>query len=362
MIVWANLDAEARWAGITLPKAVLERLAALAPLLGALADGPVEGPVEVFAPAAVDPARVKLANVVVRTGVPSNYDLAWAQPSAKAANDRRLNLHLHERLGTLLPGQRVVTSVDELDAARGKWVCKAPWTAAGRDRAYGDGAPIGDNRIYVTRLLERFGALLFEPWCERLFDVGVCAHTDGRKHAPHTLLSDARGGFVGIDLAPPPLSLDETAQLDGVVDEARAELLRERYAGPFSVDAFIYAAYRVLAEHMYERKFGDGYFPTVVATFLDRAAAEAFIAAQPSPPAADMMPTQPSPPEGTMPIIYSIVEDRQLHAPCEINARYTFGHVAHALAARYGAIRLGFGEVPPGATVLVEGGAWLASF
>jgi hypothetical protein len=303
MIVWANLDAEARWAGITLPKAVLQRLAALAPLLavldelGELADGPVE----VFAPAAVDSARIKLAahaTVTMRIGVPARYDLAWAQPSAKAANDRRLNLRLHERLGTRLPGQRVITSVDELEGARGKWVCKAPWTAAGRDRAYGDGAPVGDNRIYVTRLLERFGALLYEPWCERLFDVGVCAHTNGSKHAPHTLLSDARGGFVGISLAPPPLSPDESAQLDRVVDEARAELLREGYAGPFSVDAFVYRA---------------------------------------------------------------TDETRLLHAPCEINARYTFGHVAHALAKRYGATRLGFGEAPPGATVLIDGAAWIAT-
>ena len=303
MIIWANLDAEARWAGINLPKAVLERLAALAPLLSVLADdAQADGPVEVFAPASVDPARVKLADVTMRAGAPAKFDMAWAQPTAKAANDRRLNLRLHERLGTLLPGQRVVTSVDDIDSAHGKldtaqrkWVCKAPWTAAGRDRAYGDGPPVGDNRIYVTRLLERFGALLYEPWCERLFDVGVCAHTDGRKHAPHTLLSDARGGFVGIELAPPPLTPEEAAQLDKVVDEARAELQREGYDGPFSVDAFVYGP------------------------------------------------------------------RRNLHAPCEINARYTFGHVAHALAHRYGATRLGFGEAPAGVTVLVDGAAWIAT-
>lgn len=301
MIIYANLDAEARWAGITLPKAVLERLAALAPLLAAFHPGRLFKPVqiEIFAPAEVDPARIQIANVVMRTGVPGDYEFAWAEPSAKAANDRRLNLRLHERLGTLLPGQRVITTVDELDAAQGKWVCKAPWTAAGRDRAYGEGPPAGDNRIYVTRLLERFGALLYEPWCERLFDVGVCAHLDGdgrvRKHAPHTLLSDARGGFVGIELARPPLSVDESAQLDRVVEEAGVELARANYAGPFSVDAFVYGP------------------------------------------------------------------ERKLHAPCEINARYTFGHVAHALADRYGAKRLGFGKPPVGATVLVEGAAWIVT-
>jgi hypothetical protein len=102
---------------------------------------------------------------------------------------------------------------------------------------------------------------------------------------------------VGIELAPPPLTPEELAQLDKVVDEARAELLREGYAGPFSVDAFV----------------------------------------------------------------YRLAEARLLHAPCEINARYTFGHVAHALAKRYGAVRLGFGDAPPGTTVLVDGAAWIAS-
>lgn len=299
MIIFANLDAEARWAGITLPKHVLERLSALAPLLAAFHPGRLFKPVEIeiFAPAAVDPARIKIADVVMRTGVPGDYEFAWAEPSAKGANDRRLNVRLHERLGTLLPGQRTITSVEELDAATGKWVCKAPWTAAGRDRAYGEGPPLGDNRVYVTRLLERFGALCYEPWCERVFDVGVCAQLDGdgrvRKHAPHTLLSDARGGFVGIELAGPPLTEEESSRLDRVVDEAGAELARAGYAGPFSIDSFVYGP------------------------------------------------------------------DRKLHAPCEINARYTFGHVTHALADRYGATRLGFGEPPVGATVLVEGAAWI---
>ena len=38
------------------------------------------------------------------------------------------------------------------------------------------------------------------------------------------------------------------------------------------------------------------------------------------------------------------------HAPCEINARYSFGHVTRALGAR----RLGFGPPPPGATATVQ--------
>ena len=49
-----------------------------------------------------------------------------------------------------------------------------------------------------------------------------------------------------------------------------------------------------------------------------------------------------------------------LHPLCEINARYTFGHVAHGLATRMGARTLGLGPVAPaGSTVLVDAAAWI---
>jgi hypothetical protein len=41
---------------------------------------------------------------------------------------------------------------------------------------------------------------------------------------------------------------------------------------------------------------------------------------------------------------------------CELNARHTFGHVARALAARYGTRVLGFGSPPPDARILVAPG------
>jgi hypothetical protein len=298
-IIWANLDAEARWANQTLPKHVLEKISAAAVTLAAFA--PRGEPVELWTPAPVDAARVKIPDVTVRVGVPAMQHLVWAKPYAKAANDRRVSLALHEKLGTLLPGQRVITKLDELTSATGNWVCKAPWTSAGRDRAHGDGPPTGELAVHVTRLLERFGALLYEPWCERVVDLGVCGHVDATgqlsMHEPHTLRSDARGGFVGIDLAPPLLAPSERQHLDRAIVEAGRALHAIEYEGPFSVDAFVYTA------------------------------------------------------NGA----------RALHAPCEINARHTFGHVAHALRERFGARVLGFGEPPPAAQLLVEGGAWITS-
>lgn len=297
MIILGNLDCEATWGGRALPLHVARRVSASAALLAALA--PADEPVTVFAPADVDPARIKLANVTMQVGTPPRWDLAWADPGAKAANDRRVALALTEALELELRGARAVSSLAELDAhlaatSPGRWVCKAPWTAAGRDRAHGEGRTLtGELRVYVGRLIERFGAVLFEPWLDRVSDIGVCAQLgrDGRvtAEAPHTLQSDARGAFVGIDLAEPALHDDDRALLANTVDASGAALHCLGYAGPFTVDAFMY-------------REGDAL---------------------------------------------------HLHPLCELNARHTFGHVARALGARLGTRVLGFGPPPPGAQVLV---------
>jgi hypothetical protein len=293
--IFANLDAEATWSGTRLAPKVAERISALSALLVALAPR-ADDAIEIWAPAAVDAGAIRWDAIgraaTMRVGSPATWDLAWAEPAAKAANDRRLVVAVQRELG--IAHARVITDVQELDALTGAWVAKAPWTAAGRDRIHGTGAPRDDQRTYATRLLAQHGALVVEPWLERRFDVGVCASIDvaGRVTAqpPHTLLCDARGAFVGIDLAAPPLTSDEHAHLDRAVAASGAALARIGYAGPFTVDGFAHT--------------------------------------------------------------------RGFHAPCEINARYSFGHVARALGAQ----RLGFGPPPPGVTVLIDGlvTAWRA--
>ena len=297
MIIWANLDCEARWGAAMLPQHVAKRVSAAAALLAALA--PHDEPVEIYAPATVNPERIKLPNVTMRAGAPSRWDLAWADPDAKAPNDRRVAAALAHELGIALPSARTVTTIGELDAhlatvTHPRWVCKAPWTAAGRDRAFGEGSTVsGEQRVYITRLLERFGAVVFEPWLDRVLDIGVCAQLDAegrvRSEAPHTLLTDQRGAFVGIDLTAPSLHPDDRLALANTVDAAGSALHCLGYAGPFTVDAFVYRS----------------------------------------------------------------GEAQTLHTLCELNARHTFGHVARALGKRLGTRKLGFGTPPEGAQVLV---------
>ncbi len=273
MIVYANLDQEARWSGLGVPAHVARRISAASALLAALA----EPPVEIWAPAAVDPARVRLEPApVMKVGVPPRWDLAWCDPAARHVNDRRFAL---APCGAL-PGTRVLEHARDLDGEWPRaWVAKAAWTAAGRDRAHGEGAPAGELRARVANLVAKCPVIV-EPWCERVVDVGVCSVVGAEPRPPHRLLVDARGRFVGIDRRAPELAAEHRARLAEIVAACDAALARAGYAGPFTVDAFVHAG--------------------------------------------------------------------GLHA-CELNARYTFGHVAHAL----GVDVLGFGPAPAGARVLI---------
>lgn len=316
-----NLDCEARWAGVDLPAGILARISLLAPLFAACAPDDEH---QIWVPAAIDPARllavpgwtpptVHVAPPAKRGVVAParHYDLAWAAPDAAAANDRSRTHAIAEALGVALPGARVVDSLEALDAhaaaIAGPWVCKARWTAAGRDRAHGQGPITGELRNRLSRLLARFGALVFEPWMDRLADLGVCGEirADGAIALadPHQLRSDPRGGFVGIDLAPPALDAPMRTLLDDTARAAARRLAAETgYRGPFTVDAFVYRG-----------------------------------------------------PDGAA----------ILHPLCELNARHTFGWIARAFARRLGTSQLGFDAPPPGARVLIAPGddrvtAWCA--
>jgi hypothetical protein len=325
MQLLGNLDCEARWAGIALPEAVRRRISLYGALFAACAPG--EGPHEIWLPAPVDPARL-LAHPgwsppAVRTGkTPAAFDLAWADPEAKPANDRSRTLAIAQALGVALPGARIVTSLEELDDhiagfAGRPWVCKARWTAAGRDRAHGIGGAGGALRARIRRLLERFGPLVFEPWLDRIADLGICGEiaADGQVTLvePHRLVTDPRGQFLGIELAP---AVDPAiAEPLAATGRAAARLLATQtgYRGRFAIDAFVYVDPR-----------------------LD--------------PRLD-----PRPDPGR-----SHERDsgaQHLHPLCELNARHTFGWIAHALGRRLGIQRLGFDEPPPDAIVLIAPGA-----
>jgi len=323
MKLLGNLDCEAGWAGVQLPEAVQRRIslyaalfAACAPSDGREGDGKDPEPHEIWMPAAVDPARLVAhpgwtpPRLRVSEPRPSVFDLRWADPAAKNANDRSRTLAIAQALGVALPGARVVGSLAELEAhvagfANRPWICKARWTAAGRDRARGTGATVdGELRVRLGRMLARFGPLVFEPWLDRVADYGVCGEVgagDVSVAEPHQMITDPRGGFLGVALdAVEPAVAEPLRQL---ARAAATRVAATGYRGPFAIDAFLYRDPCTAALH--------------------------------------------------------------LHPLCELNARYTFGWIARGLARRLGIRRLGFDPPPPGATVLIAPGddhvtAWCA--
>ena len=315
-----NLDCEAAWAGATLAEPVRRRISLYAALFAACAPAGGDEPHELWAPAAIDPARLVAhpgwtpPRVRPRgAGEPAAFDQVWADPAARAANDRGRTLAVAQALGVALPGARLVASLAELDdhiaqqlgRPERPWVCKARWTAAGRDRVHGAGPASGEARVRLGRMFARLGPLVFEPWLDRVADFGACGEVtragEVRVAEPHRLLTDPRGGFHGIALAP-------------AVPAAIAEPLRATAAA---------AATRLAAETGYRGRF----------------AVDAFV--------------------------YRDAGAQHLHPLCELNARATFGWIARALGDRLGITRLGFDAPPAGATVLIAPGddrvtAWCA--
>ncbi|MEN8150592.1 MAG: hypothetical protein ABFS86_12270 [Planctomycetota bacterium] len=261
---------------------------------------------------------VKLISGPVPEGEPT---LAWggtAQIDA-SVNDRRLAAEIAANAGWSLPGAAVLHSIWAVEkhvadggadlAPDGRWVAKSPLSAAGRSRAFGGGPPVGKAALNrLQRLLNAQDTLVFEPWMERREDYGVAGRVT------ETGPEDRRAHRLLSD----ELGLFRGVEIDPefrepelVAEAARTagEVLHARgYRGPFGVDAW-------------SGRDADG---------------------------------------------ASILQPLS-----EINARYTFGHVARKLTERLGlsraTLRIGHGPVPdaPGVVpLLLPGGedgtaAWL---
>jgi hypothetical protein len=312
--ILANLDQEERWLGTVLPEHIQRRLSAMATLLAAFAPEDEDVTVHTSAALAAEdlvtpawpPRSARWTPPHVETKPPTRVDLAWCDPAARAFNDRRFSLALASELGCALPRAAALSSIDAIDAhvaasPGGPWVLKAPWSSAGRHRVHGTGQRLsGELRVAAERLLARTGALVFEPWCERICDVAVCGVAGGEVTEPHEILNGPRGNFLGIELRPTILDVGEHDQLVTTAERVARHLAEAGYRGPFGIDAFVHLV--------------DG--------------------------------------------------ERRLHPLCEINARYTFGHVTRALGQRFGARRFELGrDLPPRARLLFESRglkAWLA--
>ena len=271
--ILANLDCEDDWARLrapdngrwprSLPLDVLHRVSLFGTLLRVYGR---EGDT-LWTPAPVDPACVRdvpgLPPVRLVHGpdakVPTGADVvAWADApptpcsrerleAAARVNDRAFALRLTERFGVALPGSQVVRTIEELlatEVAGGAWIAKAPHGAAGRNRVRGTGRRLEDNqRGALANLLKEHGRLVLQPWVDRTLDFGLWFDpVDGDQWARgvHALEVDDHGRFKGVVVTPEGPALDAPAYLHTIGDLVRDHLQGAGYRGPFGIDGWEY--------------------------------------------------------------------------------------------------------------------------
>jgi hypothetical protein len=291
-LIVGNLDCESEWASVRprLPHAVRRRIAALSTLLRVFA-GPKD---RLWTLEQVDPARMHdhtgLARPSLLSGPlarlePSPKVLAWGEtrsiaqvrrggeeslpscsPGAPSGDLRwqppppRIVAHLADRGEQLALARRLDLALAGATAVRGRaevsdaiqrascerWVLKAPYSAASRDRLLGRGQqPTRSNERQIARLLERFGMLVFEPWADRLIDFSCCALADSSGITILGLQEQCvhrTGGFRGIVVWKTPsfIATNEREAVEHAAHAIGSALHRAGFRGPFGIDGWCY--------------------------------------------------------------------------------------------------------------------------
>jgi hypothetical protein len=237
---------------------VRRRAAALGTLFGRLGDA--GDAVLVALP--VDPSRLQpvhgLASprliVDARDTTDPASPLRWARTDAagRGANDRGAWLPWCGAHDALLPGSGLVSDRSGLErhlASGGadasperRWSLAAPFGSSGRRRILGR-ADRGDAAVFTaaSRLLDLFGRAVFTPWMDRVLDLGSASWTPEGDVLLHAAEVDRVGRFRGIRTAlPDSVTEEHRTRLRHITRAVGQELAQRGYAGPFGVDAFLH--------------------------------------------------------------------------------------------------------------------------
>lgn len=186
----------------------------------------------------------------------------WGLPApvaqvAKRFHDRRTHLALSEELGLALPGARWISDLDDLDqhlaagaastAPEERWILKPAFSAAGRSWVRGQGPRIeGAARTRVESLLETSPGLLFEPRLEVVRDVAflVAVTESGPKIVGrHLVENTAAGRFRAIRIGARPPAREEFSRFDARAESAVLRVVgrlhEQGFRGICGIDAWL---------------------------------------------------------------------------------------------------------------------------
>lgn len=182
-------------------------------------------------------------------------------PSAAAvatANSREFSTRLEHEWNIALPGAGPAASISDVEQRlnllsgpdeRPRWVIKAQFGMAGRERLLGSGPLTPPAEGWIRKRLADDGLVFVEPWVEKVFEVGL--QFDVPRSGPPVLLgcvpllSNAGGQYRGSWFAP-PAALAETQAVPSAAVEACDNAARQaqklEYFGPLGIDAMCYRA------------------------------------------------------------------------------------------------------------------------
>ena len=168
--------------------------------------------------------------------------------SSHRALEREWNVGLPERRGRSA-ACRITRRGRRVDAARCRaWVVKANFGMSARERILGRGTPPSPQAVqWVQKQLAENGAVYFEPWVDRIEEVGV-QFTVPKEGEPllegiTPLLTDQLGTYRGSRFRGISCQLarsDEFAPVLDVVTRAVQRIQQLGYFGPLGIDAMRY--------------------------------------------------------------------------------------------------------------------------
>lgn len=179
----------------------------------------------------------------------------WPHPvidaaTVKWANSRRTSSSFETSWEVGIPGACVCQSLEEVASAirilpePQRWVIKAEFGMSGRERQVGHGPLTTPAANWINRRLAADGMVFFEPWVDRLDEVGILFDVSADA-APilvgvAPMLIAPGGHYRGSWFAPPLNTKPWWTDAVTVATRAAGDLQARGYVGPLGIDAMQY--------------------------------------------------------------------------------------------------------------------------